>query len=63
MLTLTLILASFTTSLTDNTPSNPKGVENTPATAELAAPDLTLMDGYDRYLADPKMMLPEQRDA
>ena len=30
---------------------------------QLADPDLTLMQGYDRYLADPKMMLRDQRDA
>lgn len=63
MLTLTLILASFSASFADDTPANPDKFENPPTSPQMASPDLTLMDGYDRYLADPKMMLRDQRDA
>lgn len=64
MLTLTLILASLSASVANTPAANeiagpPAKIES----SQLGDPDLTLMQGYDRYLADPKMMLRDQRDA
>ncbi len=62
MLTFTLILASFITPLNSSPDQEGSALDAVIQETQFSAPDLTLMQGYERYLADPSM-LSQQRDA
>lgn len=62
MLTFTLILSSFITPSIQPADSGARSLKHVDSQSQTTSPDLTLMQGYERYLDDPGS-LAAQRDA